>query len=96
MNALSSLNSTSSKPRKYLNLNYTKSLPIHSYVTIHNTTSYEVTFQIAALSSITVQSFKQSQTKLNFQQLLDVFIDQQAYFILDIGNKRNSFKQKLR
>jgi len=75
MNALSSLGSSSHKPRKYLNLNYAKSLSIHSFVTINNTTSYEITLQIAALSSITVQSFKQNQTKLNFQQLLDIFID---------------------
>lgn len=75
MNLLSSMNSSIPKPRKYLNFNYVKSLPMHSFVTINNTTSYEVTLLIAGSSSITVQNFKQHQSKLNFQQLLDVFTD---------------------
>ncbi len=72
ISTLSSSNKFASGPklRKYLNYNYAKALPLHSFITVNNTTSFEVTAQIAGFPLITVQNFKTHQQKVNFQQLL--------------------------
>jgi hypothetical protein len=67
--------STNSKLRKYLNYNYSKSIHLHSHITINNTTSFEITIQVTNFPSITIQNFKQHQQKLNFQQLVEIFMD---------------------